>query len=171
MIETPRLVLREITEGDAPALLAIYRDPAVARFLGPPPGSLEAERANIAAHRARYYARRGYGLWAVVRRDTGELVGRCGLLDAEIAGREEVEVSYLLAPPYWGRGLATEAAGAALAYAAGPLALDRVVAVIAPENARSRRVAERLGMRREGVVQYKAFGAVDLFAWQGPGRA
>ena len=81
-----------------------------------------------------------------------------------------MEVSYLLAPQYWGRGLATEAAGAALAYAAGPLALDRVVAAIAPENARSRRVAERLGMRYEGVVPYKAFGAVDLFAWRTPDR-
>ena len=168
MIETPRLVLRELTESDAPALLALYRDPAVMRFMGPPPESLEAERANIAAHRVRYYARRGYGLWAVVRRDSGELVGRCGLLDAEIAGREEVEVSYLLAPAHWGLGLATEAAGAALAYAVGPLALDRVVAVVAPENERSRRVAERLGMRYEGIVSYKAFGAVELFAWRAP---
>ena len=165
MIETARLRLRELTEADAPALLALYGDPAVMQFMGAPPGSLEEEIANIAAHRSQYYHARGYGLWGVTPRGSDDLIGRCGLLDVPLEGRTELELSYLLAPAYWGQGLATEAARAVLEFAAGRLGLGRVVAFIHPDNVRSRRVAQRLGMQLEGTVSYRAFGQVDLFAW------
>lgn len=168
MIETPRLRLRELTAEDAAALLALYSDPAVMQFMGAPPDSLEEEIANIAAHRVQYYEARGYGLWGVTLRGSDDLIGRCGLLDAPLEGPTEVELSYLLAPAYWGCGLATEAARAALKFAAGPLGLQHVVAFIHPDNLRSRRVAERLGMRFEGTVGYRPFGEVDLFAWFPP---
>ena len=96
-IETPRLRLRELEETDAPALFALYNDAAVMRFMGPPPTSLDEERANIVAHREEYYRARGYGLWGVMLRESDAIIGRCGLLDATIGGRPEVELSYLLA--------------------------------------------------------------------------
>jgi RimJ/RimL family protein N-acetyltransferase len=163
MIETARLRLREITEADAPALLGLYRQADVMRFMGPPPASLEAELANIAAHRAHYYVARGYGLWAVALRESDMLIGRCGLLDTVLHDRAEVELSYLLAPMQWGHGFATEAARAVLDFGAGSLGMQRVVALVHPENARSRRVAERIGMRHDGIVRYKSFGEVDVF--------
>lgn len=165
MVETPRLQLRELSETDAPALFAIYQDPTVMRFMGPPPRSVDEEIENIRLHRARYYEARGYGLWGVRLRETDALIGRCGLLEASINGASEVELSYLLASAHWGRGLATEAANAVLTFAASALGLRRVVAFVHPENTRSRRVAERVGMRHEGIVPYKAFGNVELFAW------
>ncbi len=167
VIETPRLLLRELTESDAPALLAMYREPDVVRFMGAAPASVSDEIENINAHRVRYYATRGYGLLGVVLRESNALIGRCGLLDVAIGEREEVELSYLLLPAFWGRGFATEAAGAALTFAVQSLGFHRVVAVIQPENARSRRVAERLGMQYDGIVPYKTFGDVKLFVWSG----
>ena len=166
MIETTRLQMRELTEADAPALLALYRAPAIVRFMGPPPASLAEEVANIRTHRAQYYATRGYGLWGVVLRDTGSLVGRCGLLDATIDGQSEVELSYLVDPAWHGQGLATEATRAVLRFATDTLGLQRVVAVIQPSNVPSRRVAERVGMHYAGQTSYKTFGTVDLYVWQ-----
>ena len=165
MIETPRLLIRELTEEDAEALYAIYQDPMVMRFMGPPPASLEEERGNIEAHRRRYYESRGYGLWALIARESGVLIGRCGLLDVTVDDAPEVELSYLLATAYWRRGLAAEAARATLDFASASLGLERIVAFVHPLNERSARVAERIGMRRERVVRYKSFGDVDLFAW------
>ena len=162
--ETARLLIRRFTPADAPALYRIYGDAEVMRFMGPPPASLEEETANLLAHVRNYYERLGFGLWAVVLKETGELAGRCGLLRSEIGGRNETEISYLLARRHWGRGLAAEAAAAVLAHGFGALGLPRIVAVIDPLNDPSRRVAERIGMRYEGDVPYKQFGVVHLYA-------
>jgi ribosomal-protein-alanine N-acetyltransferase len=162
--ETTRLLLRRFTPDDAEALYRIYGDPEVMRFMGPPPASLEEEAANLRAHIRNYYERLGFGLWGVELKETGELVGRCGLLRSEIGGRTETEISYLLERRQWGRGLAAEAAAAVLAHGFGALGLDRIVAVVDPRNDASRRVAERIGMRYEGDVPYKQFGVVHLYA-------
>jgi RimJ/RimL family protein N-acetyltransferase len=159
-----RLLLRRFTPADAGAMYRIYRDAEVMRFMGPPPASVADEAANLRAHVAKYYDRLGFGLWAVVRKDTGELIGRCGLLRSEIGGRMETEISYLLGRGHWGQGFAAEAAGAVLAYGFHLLAMPRIVAVIDPANHASRRVAERIGMTYEGDVPYKQFGIVHLYA-------
>jgi ribosomal-protein-alanine N-acetyltransferase len=167
---TARLLLRRFTPADAGAMYRIYGDAEVMRFMGPPPASVADEAANLRAHVAKYYERQGFGLWGVVREDTGELIGRCGLLRSEIGGRMETEVSYLLARGHWGHGYAAEAAGAVLAYGFHVLAMPRIVAVIDPGNHASRRVAERIGMTYEGDVPYKQFGVVHLYARRGAGR-
>lgn len=166
--ETARLLLRPFTPDDAPALFRIYGDPEVMRFMGAPPASVEQEAANLQAHAHKYYERLGFGLWAVVHKATGDLIGRCGLLRSEIGGRIETEISYLLERGHWGQGFAAEAAGAVLDYGFRVLGLDRVVAVIHPDNVASRRVAERIGMRYEGEVPYKQFGMVQLYGIAAP---
>jgi [ribosomal protein S5]-alanine N-acetyltransferase len=163
MLETSRLQLREIRETDAPRLLALYRDPAISRFMGPAPVSLAAEVANIERHRTQYYDARGYGLWAVTLKEDGRLIGRCGLLETSVDERPEVELSYLIDPALHRQGFGTEAARAVVAFAADELRLRRLVALIQRDNVASRQVAERIGMRQEGTVIYKAFGTVDLF--------
>jgi ribosomal-protein-alanine N-acetyltransferase len=167
VIRTTRLSLREFVEEDALALLRLYREPGVERFLGPPPTSEADEQANIRHHRADYYKTRGFGLWAVTFRDNPQqLIGRCGLLVSTIAGRTETELSWTIAAAHQGRGIATEAATAVRDHATTALGQTRLVAVIAPDNAASIRVAEKLGMSRLADVSYKTFGRVHLYVWE-----
>jgi [ribosomal protein S5]-alanine N-acetyltransferase len=163
MAETTRLLLRELVPADAGRMFEIYSDPATMAFMGPPPGSVEEEAGNIARHAEQYYRRRGYGLWAVVGRGSGEIIGRCGLLEFELRSEPQVEISYLLARPHWGNGYATEAAGAVLRFAFDVRRIGCLFALIRPGNRPSVRVAERLGFDRAGTVAYKQFGAVELY--------
>lgn len=170
-LSTPRLLLRELHLADASELFRIYQDPVVMRFMGPPPATVEEERANIERHRRQSYDRYGYGLWATVQRDTGALIGRCGLLCTQIDSRMETELSFLLDRRCWGRGLATEAARAILGAAGQRFNLDRVVAVVHPENAASLTAVERLGFVYERDVPYRDFGQVRLYALEGLRRS
>ena len=149
VLETERLLLRPLTPADLDDLAAIQADPAVMQFFPRGPRDREATRADITGFEA-IRRRRGFSPWAAVSRSDGRLVGRCGLLPITIDGEAAVEVNYLLARTSWGRGLATEAARAVRDLGFGRLGLDRLVAVIAPGNARSVRVAEKLGMDNRG---------------------
>jgi RimJ/RimL family protein N-acetyltransferase len=161
--ETDRLFLRELCPADAAPLFEMYRNPHVMRFMGPPPPSAADEARNIRLHVENCYRRLNYGVWAVIEKATGRLVGRAGLLRFDSPSEPQVEISYLLGRPHWGRGYATEAGAAVVRYAFGTLRLGELVAFIQAANSPSVRVAERLGFRREGVVPYKNFGLVDLY--------
>jgi RimJ/RimL family protein N-acetyltransferase len=163
IVETNRLVLRELVPGDAGRMFDIYSDPETMAFMGPAHGSVAEEAENIARHAEHYYRRKGYGLWAIVAKESGEIIGRCGLLRFELRSGEETEISYLLARPHWGNGYATEAAGAVMRFAFGTLQFDRLFALIQPGNGSSVRVAERLAFHKAGVVEYKQFGTVELY--------
>src|SRR5918993_2893285 len=104
------------------------------RFMGRPPVSVEEERGNIRSHLAHHYDTHGVGLWATTLKGRGELIGRCGLMRKRIGGADEVELAYLLGREYWGRGLATEAAGALLRLGFEGHKFRRIVAVIDPAN-------------------------------------
>ncbi|TMC78713.1 MAG: GNAT family N-acetyltransferase [Chloroflexi bacterium] len=95
----------------------------------------------------------GLGLWALELRATAEFLGQVGLFPVEGKG-PEVEVAYELAPRAWGRGYATEAARALVDYGFGEIGLLRIVALIVPDNARSRRVAEKCAMTLEGPGRF-----------------
>ena len=160
-LETPRLRMRPFTWNDFEGEAALYADPEVTRYLprGPvPPGQVWDRVQRVLTHFIAHWSDHGFGVWALEDRATGDLVGHCGLQHLpEEAG---VEVLYLIARAQWGRGLATEAARAALAHGFGPLGLASIAAVIVPENAASRRVVEKLGMRSEGEVDVYGLHAV-----------
>jgi ribosomal-protein-alanine N-acetyltransferase len=164
IIETERLSLRCFTPDDAADNYRIYTDPDNMRFMGRQPDSVEFERYHLQRHIANYYERHGFGLWAVVLKENGRLVGRCGFLYQPVADGQEVEVTYLIDRPYWGRGLATEAAGATLRLGFERYKFPRVVALINPENVASVRVAEKSGMKYERDVDFREFGRVALYA-------
>ena len=146
-LETERLVLRMFRESDTDAYAEMVGDPEVMRFLGGQPVP-RAEAWRNMAMVLGHWQLRGYGMWAVEEKAGGEMVGRVGCWNPE--GWPGVEVGWTLRRRFWGRGYATEAARASLGYAFTTLGQTRVISLIAPENANSIRVAERLGQRPDG---------------------
>jgi RimJ/RimL family protein N-acetyltransferase len=143
-LETSRLLLREWRESDFEPHAAMCADPEVMRHLG---GTIDpAESWRRMAQHAGHWALRGYGKWAVERRDTGEWIGRVGLWNPP--DWPGVEVGWTLVRGAWGQGYATEAATASIRWAWAKLDGERLVSLIEPGNAASFLVAERLGMQR-----------------------
>src|SRR5262245_56307 len=160
-LRTPRLRLRPFTATDAPVHLALYQDAEVTRQLGGGPfvGDQIAVRSQRAIEKfVRHWAEKGFGVFAVEEHATGRFLGQCGL--NTIAELGEIEVLYALERAAWGRGFATEAARAALAYGFGEAGLPRIIAVTRPEHARSRHVLEKLGMSYERDVNVFGIQAV-----------
>ena len=152
ILETERLLLRRLEMGDLDDLFALYRDEELRRYFPEGVLSYEETREELEWFLEGHPRHPELGLWATISKENGAFIGRCGLLPWTIDGRDEVEVAYLIAKAYWGQGLATEAAQAIVAYGYEQLGLSRLVCLIDAENAASKRVAEKAGMRfeREG---------------------
>lgn len=145
IIETDRLILRPFTSNDLDALASIGSDPDVMHYIGDgKPQSREQTEQRLNAI-IEHHSRHGFGLWAAVDKSSGDLMGFCGL--QLLDNTSEVEVGYRLAKRFWGMGLASEAAMASLRYGFEDLGLDRIVAVVHPENIASRRVIEKIGLK------------------------
>jgi len=144
VLQTARLVMRGFTLADFGPYAAASADPEVQRFLGGPVGPERAWR-SLAMH-IGHWELRGYGQWALERRDDGRTVGRAGLWNPE--GWFGVEVGWRLNRDAWGQGYATEAAAATIEWTWANLDVDRIISVIDPANTASVRVAERLGMHK-----------------------
>ena len=151
-LRTERLLLRPLVEADAQALFEIFSDPAVMRYWSSAPWTdLAQAEAQIARAQADYAA--GSALrWAVVRRDTGEMIGNVNLYSFFDANRR-CDIGYALARAHWGQGLLGEALAAALAHGFETLNLNRVEADIDPRNRASARALERLGFQCEGRLR------------------
>jgi ribosomal-protein-alanine N-acetyltransferase len=146
-LDTPRLHLRPFAEGDAEIVHRVYSDPEVMRYVATGPAADLAATRRLLAEYTSHQGIHGYSFWAVIERESGALIGDAGLYRTP-AG--EVELGYTLGMPWWGRGLATEAAEAWLGSAFGPLGIDEVIALAEPANTASLRVLEKIGMRRAG---------------------
>ena len=145
-IETPRLLLRPMREEDVDDLLGIFGDPKVmAAFASAPFDRRQMEQ--WVQRNLDHQARHGYGLFSVILKANGLLVGDCGLEHMEVEGARETELGYDFRSDYWSQGLATEAASAVRDYAFQALKLPRLTSLIRAGNAPSRRVAEKIGMR------------------------
>lgn len=175
-LETERLLLRRVTPEDLPFYVRLHAMPAVAQGLwaeGRPQTAAQTEawlRGTLAS-----YAALALGYLAVVRKANGALIGRCGIMDLAVEAaaegrvrkgwfaREEApegaalifecELGYTFEPAVWGQGYASEAALCVRDYARDVLGLEYIVSVILPHNARSRRLAERGGARRDGQME------------------
>lgn len=158
---TARLLLRAFVPGDAGAFFALNSDPVVMRYTGEPPlASLAEARAAIEAYPDFDTARGGFGVgrWACVLKDSGAVIGFCGLKRLDALG--VVDVGFRLMPRYWGMGLATEACAASLRYGHETLGLTRIVGLVLPENTASIRVLEKCGLRKHGTVRYEGHDAL-----------
>ena len=146
LLETERLSLRRLTQDDFEALRLILQDPEVMYAYEGAFSDTEV-REWLDRQISRYQAW-GFGLWAVILRETGALIGQCGLTMQPWKGREVLEIGYLFNRAYWGRGYATEAARACKRYAFARLGAAEVCSIIREGNTASQRVALRNGMTR-----------------------
>jgi [ribosomal protein S5]-alanine N-acetyltransferase len=144
ILETTRLILRELTPEDADALARVISDPATMRFYVAP-----FDRSGVEqwiARNIRRYAANGHGLWAMILKGSGELIGDCGLTVQNVDGINEIEIGYHVRRDLWGQGLATEAARSCRDFGFAQIGVERLISLIRPENLPSRRVAEKAGM-------------------------
>lgn len=148
-LRTERLILRAWRASDREPFAALNADPVVMEHFPAPLSRVESD-AMVDRILDRW-ARRRPSLWAVEVSGVAPFIGFVGLLEAEFdaAFTPCVEIGWRLSARHWGQGYATEAARAALAHGFTTLALDQIVSFTAPANQRSRRVMERLGMRRD----------------------
>jgi ribosomal-protein-alanine N-acetyltransferase len=144
ILETPRLILREFVPDDVDALSRVLSDPEAMRFYPAPFDRNGVE--DWIARNLRRCAKDGHGLWAMVLKSNGELIGDCGLVVQEVDGANEIEIGYHVRRDHWNQGFATEAARACRNFGFARLPVDRLVSIIRPENLPSRRVAEKNGM-------------------------
>jgi RimJ/RimL family protein N-acetyltransferase len=144
--QTDNLVIRPYQSGDLDRLYVILSDPITMRFW-PSPLTLEASQLWI-DRSIESYVLHGFGRYVVVHAATGELIGDCGILRSTVAGQVVNDLGYIIHHPHWGHGYATEAARAVKEYAFGTLGLDALHANMPWNHDASRRVAEKIGMRR-----------------------
>jgi RimJ/RimL family protein N-acetyltransferase len=148
IVETARLRLRPMQASDAGAFLEIHQHPEVIKYvlLGAPPGGITVAWRNVAMM-IGHWQLRGYGSWAVTEKSTDQVLGRVGLWNPE--GWPGLELGWVIRPSRWGNGFATEAALAALQWTWDHVKTDHIISIIQPDNARSIRVAEKIGERFE----------------------
>ena len=164
VFETPRLFGRRLEPGDHAAMLAVYGDADGMRFVGDgrPLTAEECERWMVVT--VDNYRQRGYGMFALVERASGAVVGFCGLVHPR--QQVEAELKYAFLPSAWGRGLATEAATGLLAYAEAGLGLASVMATVDPEHVASQRVLAKAGMERGALRDNDDGSKTQLFHWR-----
>jgi RimJ/RimL family protein N-acetyltransferase len=141
IIETERLRLRPMRMGDLDEFVSLHADPEVTEFIRPLNRTAAEERLR---RDEAEWRERGHGLLAMLDRESGVFLGRSGL--KHWPQFDETELGWALARSAWGRGYATEAARACIEWGFAEFAVPYLTAMINPDNVRSTRVAERLGL-------------------------
>ena len=155
ILETSRLLLREMTRRDIDFIAMMMAHPEVNRFYERRFSRAESE--TWLERQLERYRRDGKGLWLAVERETGVPVGQVGLAFQDVEGERHPEIGWLLDRPYWGRGYATEAGAAIRDAAFNQWRYDHVISLIRPVNVNSQRVALRLGMTEGRRVHFHGY--------------
>jgi RimJ/RimL family protein N-acetyltransferase len=146
-IETARLRLRPLAAQDLGAIHGIWVEPEVRRYLWDGERISREKAETVLASSIESFENYGFGIWAVILRENGDLIGFCGF--RHLDGTPKIELIYGISTSYWGRGFATEGAKAAIRYGFEELGLERIVGIADTENIASRRVLEKVAMRLE----------------------
>ena len=166
VLESERLRLRAPGRADFPSIARLWSTPAVVRYIGGKPASAEESWARLLRN-AGHWALMSYGLWVVEARDSHTFLGEVGLINLErdiepsLGGMPEV--GWVLLPEAHGRGFATEAVRAALAWMDANLAYPRSVCIISPDNEPSLKLARKCGFRHLTTGHYHD-GPIEIFA-------
>ena len=153
LLETKRLILRPFEASDAEGAFGWFADPLVMRFTpGGPDSSIEQTRERLAGYK-KHQAAYGFSKWIVLDRATQTPIGDSGLLDTKFFHALDdgwvgwIDLGYRFTQPYWGKGLATEVATAWVDAAFNQIQLDRLTAIVHPDNVASLRVLAKLHFR------------------------
>lgn len=146
--ETDHLWIKELSIEDIPSLYQIYQKPSIKNNVDPMEDDLEIEIQKHQAYIETIYKFYGYGLWGVFLKETGKLIGRCGIQNTTWNSKDEIELGYLIDEDYQGNGYATEASKAILELAFRVYSFDKVISFIEAQNEESMHIAEKLSMRR-----------------------
>ncbi len=151
VLQTQRLALREMEPGDAAFVVELLTDPSFLANIGDR-GVRDTDSAQGYIERWRAsYARDGYGLWLVELRDSGELIGMCGIVRRDTLPAPDI--GYALLPRHWSKGYAVEACSAVRDHAMHTLGLPQLLAIVAPGNTASVKVLDRIGLRFQETVR------------------
>ena len=152
ILETERLLIRQLSIDDAGFIIELLNDPSFIQNIGDRNvRTLEDAKAYVLNGPVASYAKNGFGLGLVILKATGEPIGMCGLIKRDAL--EDVDIGYAYLPRYWSKGYAIEAALAMKSYAKEAYHLNRLVAIVDPANTGSIRVLEKLGMKFERMVR------------------
>jgi len=146
---TERLFIRMLTEDDVDTWELFFKDTDVFEYYPSTMQYNENYARDWISKQIQRYQDEGFGLMALIEKDSGILIGQCGLISQQLDGLEEVEIGYHIMKEYRGKGYATEAAQHFKKVAFNQLFLDSVISIIHPENVASQMVASRNGMTKE----------------------
>ena len=152
ILETERLYLRPLKESDIDALAGMYANPEVMRFIGKGVTFTRSQSENSIKMWNDYEKANGYSNWAVIRKEDEAFIGKCGL--SVLPDKSGIEISYILDDLYWGKGYATEISAAVLEAGFTKFGLERIIALVYPQNSPSIKVIEKLGMKYEKEAEY-----------------
>lgn len=152
ILETKRLLLRQVTFGDAEFVLKLLNEPSFIQNIGDRGvRTLEDARNYISDRIIASYENFSFGMYLVTLKSTGEAAGLCGLVKRD--GLDDVDIGYAFFSRYWSKGYATEAALAVKEYAKVTVGLKRLVAITDPANQGSVRVLEKIGLKFEKMIR------------------
>ena len=152
ILETERLVLRELCASDAEFILQLVNEPSWLRYIGDKGiKTIEAARDYIQKGPVQMYARFGFGLWMVELKNGTVPIGICGLIQRETL--PDVDIGFAFLPSYWRKGYAFESASATLSHGRKVFGLKRIVAIVSPDNYTSHCLLEKLGFHFERMFR------------------
>ena len=165
VLETERLILRQLTTDDAEFILGLLNEPSFIQNIGDRKvRTVEDAYTYILNGPVKSYAKNGFGLYLVLLKETNEPIGMSGLIRRE--GLDDVDIGYALLPAFWAKGYAVESARALKEYARNQIGLSRLVAIVDPANEASIRVLQKIGLKFEKMIrlspddiELKLFGA------------
>ncbi|MFZ6675180.1 GNAT family N-acetyltransferase [Undibacterium sp. Xuan67W] len=161
ILETARLKLRTISSDDAEFYLELINDASYIRNIGDKGiRTIDAAKESIQQGPMAMQAQRGFSLYLVELRTETRPIGICGLIKRD--GLENVDIGYAFLPAFAGQGLAREAASAVMRYANETLGIQRLVAITAPDNARSSHLLEKIGFRFEKIIRLMRNGKEEV---------
>jgi ribosomal-protein-alanine N-acetyltransferase len=155
VLETERLLLRQLSTEDAGFILQLLNEPSFIRNIGDRGvRTIESANSYILNGPVASYAKNGFGLYLVKLKETAESIGMCGLIRRDML--EDVDIGYAFLPKFWSKGYAIESAQAVKEYAKNTIGLNRIVAIVDPENEGSIRVLEKIGLQFEKMIRLSA---------------
>lgn len=169
VLMTERLLVRRWVPDDREPMLRIYGDAEAMRWVADGVPLTQQQAANWLEVTANNYRQRGYGMYTVTLRNGGSVIGFCGLVHPD--DQDKPEVKYAFAREHWGHGYASEVVCALLPYAAEKLGLKQIIATVAPDNAASRRVLSKAGMKLIDTLPEDDGSQTLLLSWHAPAVA